>query len=178
MAQRLIGKPLACSCSTIWHLPTRPRDICTGAAGCICTTPIQTLSGVLLATTQGLEHRDYERITAALPQAAGAPYTDATAQAWASVLNGVLPEVKAGMQALMDADVPPPDEVGYEHANERGEVDAEAEAAWLAAQVVVLTAAQAEFALIWQALGWTTVLAAEGWEVMVQEKLNTAGAHP
>ena len=94
------------------------------------------------------------------------------------MLNGVLPEVKAGMQALMDADVPPPDEVGYEHANERGEVDAEAEAAWLAAQVVVLTAAQAEFALIWQALGWTTVLAAEGWEVMVQEKLNTAGAHP
>jgi hypothetical protein len=57
-------------------------------------------------------------------------------------------------------------------------VDAEAEAAWLAAQVVVLTEAQTEFASVWQAQGWTTVLAREGWEVTVQEKLNTAGAHP
>jgi hypothetical protein len=52
------------------------------------------------------------------------------------------------MQELMVADVPPPDEVGYEHANERGEVDAEAEAAWLAAHVVVLTEAQMEYASI------------------------------
>jgi hypothetical protein len=138
----------------------------------------QTLTGVLLATTDGLQHHDYERITPALTHAAGTARTDATAQVWASVLNGVLPEVKAGMQTLMAADVPPPDEVGYEHANDRGEVDAEAEAAWLTAQVVVLTEAQAEFASVWQAQGWTTVLAREGWEVAVQEKLNTAGAHP
>jgi hypothetical protein len=93
------------------------------------------------------------------------------------VLNGVLPEVKAGMQKLMEADVPPPDEVGYEHTNDGGDVDAEAEAAWLAAQMVVLTETQVEFASIWQAQGWTTVLAREAWEVTVQEKLNTAGAH-
>jgi hypothetical protein len=43
---------------------------------------------------------------------------------------------------------------------------------------VVLTEAQAEFVPIWQAQGWSTVLAGEGWEVAVQEKLNTAGAHP
>ncbi len=42
----------------------------------------------------------------------------------------------------------------------------------------VLTEAQIEFASIWQAQGWTSVLAREGWEVAVQEKLNTAGAHP
>jgi hypothetical protein len=78
----------------------------------------------------------------------------------------------------MEADVLPPDEVGYEHAHERGEVDAEAAAAWLAAHVVVLTEAQMESASIWQAQGWTMVLAQEGWEVAVQEKLDPAGAHP
>ena len=82
------------------------------------------------------------------------------------------------MQKLMEADVPPPDEVGYEHANDSGDVDAEAEAAWCAAQVVVLTEAQAEYASIWQAQGWTTVLAQGAWEVTVHEKLTTAGAHP
>jgi hypothetical protein len=137
----------------------------------------QTLTGVLLATMEGLQHHDYEHITLAVTHAAGTPHTDATAQAWASVLNGVLPEVKAGMQRLMEADVPPPDELGYEHVDDRGEVDAEAEAAWLAAHVVVLTEAQMECASIWQARGWTTVLAREGWEVVVQEKLDTAGAH-
>jgi hypothetical protein len=138
----------------------------------------QTLTGVLLATTEGLQHHDYEMITPVGTHAAGTQRTDAKSQAWASVLNGVLPEVKAGMQTLMEADVPPPDEVGYEHANGHGDVDAEAEAAWLAAQLVVLTEAQAEFASIWQAQGWTTVLAREAWEVAVQEKLNTEGAHP
>ncbi len=137
----------------------------------------QTLTGVLLATTEGLQHDDYENITLAVTRAAGTHLTDATSQAWATVLNGVLPEVKAGMQTLMEADVPPPDEVGYEHADDRGEVDAEAEAAWLAAQVVVLTEAQVESASIWQAQGWTTVLVQEGWEVAVQQKLDTAGAH-
>ena len=68
------------------------------------------------------------------------------------MLNGVLPEVKAGMQTLMEADVLPPDQVGYEHAHERGEVDAEA--GRLAAHVVVLTEAQMESASIWQAQGW------------------------
>ena len=95
-----------------------------------------------------MQHHDYETITPALTKAVGTQPTDATSQAWASVLDGVLPEVKAGMQRLMEADVPPPDEVGYEHANDSGDVDAEAEAAWCAAQVVVLTEAQAEYASI------------------------------
>jgi len=138
----------------------------------------QTLTGVLLATTQGLHHHDYETITLAVTTAAGTRPTEATSQAWASVLDRVLPEVKAGMHKLMEADVPPPDEVGYEHANNHGDVDAEAEAAWCAAQVVVLTEAQAEYASLWQAQGWTTVLARETWEVTVHEKLTTAGAHP
>jgi DEAD/DEAH box helicase domain-containing protein len=139
---------------------------------------LQTLTGVLLATTQGLQHHDYEAITLAVTRTVGTQLTDATSQAWASVLDRVLPEVKVGMQKLMEADVPPPDEVGYEHANDSGDVAAEAEAAWCAAQVVVLTAAQAEYAAIWQAQGWTTVLAREAWEVIVHEKLTTAGAHP
>jgi len=138
----------------------------------------QTLTGVLLATTQGLKHHDFETITLAVTKTAGTQPTDATSQAWASALDRVLPEVKAGMQKLMEADVPPPDEVGYEHANDSGDVDAEAEAAWCAVQVVVLTEAQAEYASIWQAQGWTTVLAREAWEVTVHEKLTTAGAHP
>jgi hypothetical protein len=66
--------------------------------------------------------------------------------------------------------------VGYEHANDSGDVDAEAEVAWCAEQVVVLTEAQAEHAAIWQAQGWTTVLAREAWEATVHEKLKTAGA--
>ena len=136
----------------------------------------QTLTGALLATTEGLQHHDYETITLAVTTAAGTQPTDATSQAWASVLDRVLPEVKAGMHKLMEADVPPPDEVGYEHANDSGDVDAEAEVAWCAEQVVVLTEAQAEYAAIWQAQGWTTVLAREAWEVTVHEKLKTAGA--
>jgi DEAD/DEAH box helicase domain-containing protein len=138
----------------------------------------QTLTGILLATMEGLQHHDYETITPAVAKAAAVQPTDATSQAWASVVDGVLPEVKAGMQKLMEADVPPPDEVGYEHANDSGDVDAEAEAAWCAAQVVVLTEAQAEYACIWQTQGWTTVLAQGAWEVAVQAKLKTAGAHP
>ena len=138
----------------------------------------QTLSGVLLATTEGLQQHDYEVITPAVVRAAGTHLVDATSQAWAGVLHRVLPEVKTGMETLMAADVPPPDEVGYEHANDHGEVDAEAEAAWLSAQVVVLTEAQVEFAPIWQARGWTAVLARGAWEVAVHEKLDTAGAHP
>jgi DEAD/DEAH box helicase domain-containing protein len=139
---------------------------------------LQTLSGVLLATRQGLQCGDYELIMSVGTRGTGTPHTDAASQVWASVLNGVLPEVRAGMQRLLEADVPPPDEVGYEHANERGEVDAEAEVAWLAAHVVVLTGAQMECASIWQVQGWTTVLAQEGWEVEVQAKINLAGAHP
>jgi hypothetical protein len=138
----------------------------------------QTLTGVLLATTEGLQHHDYEAITPAVMPVAGTPPMDAAAQAWARVLDRVLPEVKAGMHKLMEADVPPPDEVGYEHANEHGDVDAEAEVAWCAAQVVVLTEAQAEYAAIWQAQGWTTVLAQGAWEVAVHDKLTTAGARP
>jgi hypothetical protein len=137
----------------------------------------QTMTGVLLATTEGLQHHDYRNITPAVTRTTGTQPTDAASQAWAGVLNGVLPEVKAGMQKLMEADVPPPDEVGYEHTNDGGDGDAEAEAAWLAAQMVVLTKVQVEFSSIWQAQGWTTVLAREAWEVTVQEKLNTAGAH-
>jgi hypothetical protein len=138
----------------------------------------QTLTGVLLATTEGLQHHDYETITPAVTQVAGPQPTDAALQAWASVLDRVLPEVRAGMQRLMEADVSPPDEVGYEHASASGDVDAEAEAAWCTAQVVVLTEAQAEYASIWQEQGWTTVLARGAWEVAVQDKLKTAGAHP
>jgi hypothetical protein len=94
------------------------------------------------------------------------------------VLDRVLPEVKAGMLTLMAAEVPPPDEVGYEHASDNGDVDAEAEAAWYAARVVVLTESQSEYAAIWQAQGWTPVLVGESWEVLVHEKLTMAGAHP
>jgi DEAD/DEAH box helicase domain-containing protein len=137
----------------------------------------QTLTGVLLATTEGLLHHDYDPITLTGTTAAGTQPMDAASQVWASVLDRVLPEVKAGMHKLMEADVPPPDEVGYEHANDQGDVDAEAEAAWCVAQVVVLTETQAEYASIWQAQGWTTVLAREAWEVAVREKLTTAGAH-
>jgi DEAD/DEAH box helicase domain-containing protein len=138
----------------------------------------QTLTGVLLATTEGLQHHDYEAITPAVTPVAGTQPMDAATQAWARVLDRVLPEVKAGMHKLMELDVPPPDEVGYEHANEHGDVDAEAESAWCAAQVVVLTEAQAEYTAIWQALGWATVLAHGTWEVIVHDKLTTGGAHP
>ena len=138
----------------------------------------QTLGGVLLVTTTGLHQHDYESLPLVVTSTAGAAPTDATSQAWASVLDRVLPEVKAGMLTLMTAAVPPPDEVGYEHANDSGDVDAEAEAAWYAAQVVVLTGGQAEYASIWHAQGWTPVLAREAWEVIVHEKLTTAGAHP
>jgi DEAD/DEAH box helicase domain-containing protein len=138
----------------------------------------QTLGGVLLATTAGLHQHDYERIPLSVTSTAAAPPTDATSQAWASVLDRVLPEVKAGMLTLMAAEVPPPDEVGYEHASDNGDVDAEAEAAWYAARVVVLTESQSEYAAIWQAQGWTPVLVGESWEVLVHEKLTMAGAHP
>ena len=55
----------------------------------------QTLTGVLLATTQGLQHHDYESITPAVTKVAGRQPPDAASQAWASVLDGVLPEVQS-----------------------------------------------------------------------------------
>ncbi len=66
----------------------------------------QTLTGALLATTEGLQHHDYETITLAVTTAAGTQPTDATSQAWTSVLDRALPEVKAGMQKLLEAGCP------------------------------------------------------------------------
>ena len=137
----------------------------------------QTLTGVLLATTEGLQHHDYETITLAVTKAAGMQPTDALSQAWASVLDRVLPEVKAGMHKLMEADVrhptrwgmsmpttaatsmpkPRPPGVPHRWSSDRGPGG------------VRLHLAGA---------GMDHRAGPGAWEVTVHEKLKTAGAHP
>jgi DEAD/DEAH box helicase domain-containing protein len=89
----------------------------------------QALPGVLLATQNGLDAGDHSGLTisARTRPGAGAPGVANTA-AWQAVISQAMGVLGEGLHALMDAGLPPPDEVGYELEQMDG-VAAEAELA-------------------------------------------------
>jgi len=111
----------------------------------------------------------------------------ALAAGWAQVLDQAVDVVQGGLRLLLGAGVPTP-EVGYELADARGRVIAEAELAWFEARLVVLTEDQVDGAGVWLSHGWTvvslsTLTDAEGdgdpsapaWAQAVVSKIKTGG---
>jgi DEAD/DEAH box helicase domain-containing protein len=129
---------------------------------------LQVLPGFILATREGLEAGDYEHLgSAAGVGTRGELPVLAEDGAWMSVLEQAMEAVRPGLEALSNAGISPPDEIGYERVDERGAVDAEAELAWLVPKIVVLLDSQAEYQKPWEDGGWRVVIAADGWEQSV-----------
>ncbi|NLC36420.1 MAG: DUF1998 domain-containing protein, partial [Alcaligenaceae bacterium] len=143
---------------------------------------MQVLPGMLLTTAEGLDDRDYDALgVVAAGESVPAQAADHTAlqQAWLEALNDVLDELKPGLTALAKAGATVPG-VGYELANEKGAVVADAELAWQTEQLAVLRPDQDDLVSVWQAAGWTTLMLddayaqVEGrpWAVAIAAALN------
>jgi DEAD/DEAH box helicase domain-containing protein len=92
-------------------------------------------------------------------------------------LGEAVAEVGHGLGFLLAGAAPIP-EVGYEGADERGRVFAEAELAWPDHKLVVLTPAQEDQAVAWKAKGWSVFMSSsQGWEgaVLAVLKQETQG---
>lgn len=79
---------------------------------------------------------------------------------WADVMGLVVPELQDILRQLQEANAPIP-EVGYELADDRGSVRAEAEIAWLTQKVAVLVSGQKDYAAIFADAGWQVFSADE-----------------
>lgn len=91
--------------------------------------------------------------------------------AWTEAIEHAIAGLGPGLRALAEAGCPAPDEIGYEHANDAGAVDAEAELAWSASRVVLLAGAQVEYLAGWSALGWQAIAAEGDWVQSVRSAL-------
>jgi DEAD/DEAH box helicase domain-containing protein len=137
----------------------------------------QTLPGILLATQAGLDEGDHSAFTIFSGSSTGAsPQGAVQAAAWTAVIEQAMGSLSQGLQALMDAGLAPPDQVGYE-LEENGEVVAEAELAWLGRKLVLLMATQADGASIWEANGWKAVLADGPWQQQLTDALGAGGSN-
>lgn len=124
----------------------------------------QTLPGVLLATQAGLDAGDHEALTISSGTRPGSGAQGvAHAAAWEEVIDQAMGALAEGLHALMDAGLPPPDEVGFELEQE-GDVVAEAELAWIQRKLVLLMPVHADSAPIWEANGWKTLMAVDDWQ--------------
>jgi DEAD/DEAH box helicase domain-containing protein len=137
---------------------------------------LQTLPGVLLATQNGLDAGDHSGLTisSGTRPGAGAPGAANTA-AWEKVIGQAMDVLGEGLHALMDAGLPPPDEVGYELEQMDG-VAAEAELAWLQRKLVLLMPVHAEGTAVWRANGWKTVVAENDWPQRLSDELVNRAA--
>ncbi len=133
---------------------------------------MQVLPGFLLATREGIDGGDCELLSPAThPSEATAGTGSAEAAAWAAALELAVASVRAGLVSLEAAGAEPP-VVGYEHADGRHQVVAEAELAWPAAKVAVLLESQSEYEPVWVAAGWKAIEASEGWADSVRAQLD------
>ena len=132
----------------------------------------QTLPGILMATQSGLagnDHADLTIVTSVRP-GAGAQGL-AHGAAWEAVLQQTVSVLVDGLNALVHAGLPPPDEVGYE-LEQDGEVAAEAELAWIGRKLVLLMPEQIAYQSFWDAHGWKTVIAEGCWQERLIELLR------
>jgi DEAD/DEAH box helicase domain-containing protein len=101
------------------------------------------------------------------------------AKEWDDAISQTLELLRLGLRQLAALQATPPT-VGYELANERGSVVAEAEMAWPDKSLVLLTADQEDLAFEWSNAGWTALIlsedclqvASEPWVYAVASKLN------
>jgi hypothetical protein len=134
---------------------------------------LQHLPGVFLATKTGLEGGDYKTLavsTSARPAAGAAAAAEQAA--WNDVIAQAMGELSEGLLALAACGAPPPDEVGYELAEDR-DVVAEAELAWTGRKVVLLMRADGEPP--WSSRGWTAIIASAGWPKRIADELKPKG---
>jgi DEAD/DEAH box helicase domain-containing protein len=123
----------------------------------------QTIPGFVLATERGVQAGDYASLAPVSVPVPAAQGLAATLQGvWQSVLDGAVVDVLTGIQRLMAAGVEPP-HVGYEHADDRGIITAEAELAWPQFKLCVLTDSQVEFTETWTNVGWTASTLSDDW---------------
>jgi DEAD/DEAH box helicase domain-containing protein len=133
---------------------------------------LQTLPGILLATQDGLDAGDHSTFSFSKGAVPGSGAQSAVhAAAWAAAIEQAMGSLVQGLLALVDAGLPPPDQVGYE-LEEAGEVIAEAELAWFERRLVLLMPAQNDSATIWQANGWRVVMADDDWQQKLAKALE------
>jgi DEAD/DEAH box helicase domain-containing protein len=136
----------------------------------------QTLPGVLLATKEGVDAGDHEALTISSGTGSGTGASGAAhAAAWEMVVEQAMGILAEGLHALMDAGLPPPDEVGYE-LEQVGDVVAEAELAWIQRKLVLLLPVHADSASVWEANGWKTLMAEDKWQQRLAEELGNRAA--
>ena len=132
----------------------------------------QTLPGCLLATQEGIDAADYATLTVSLDTQPGFDAQGATQAAiWKTVIDQAMNSLGPALRELMDAGSTPPDEVGFELEVE-GEVIAEAELAWRASKLVLLMPENAYGLSVWQANGWNTLVAEDGWQMKVTDAIR------
>lgn len=118
----------------------------------------QALPGMILATESGIQAGDCEMLKPAGAPAAPLPGVvhQGELQEWAELSGLAADVVRPGLRELAMSGAEPPT-VGYELADERGVVVAEAELAWPEHHVVLLTSTQGDMGDAWSKSGWHVV---------------------
>lgn len=143
---------------------------------------LQSLPGIAMATTSGIQAGDMELLKAAPAKPVvhvGSADQAALSQEWVDLLDLTLATLSAGLHELAILGVNPP-VIGHELADDRGMVVAEAEMAWLAEHVVLLTFDQADLNSAWAQAGWevlvldeaTATINSVNWARVAAEKLG------
>ncbi len=129
-----------------------------------------------MTSLTGLQGKDLELLLDADAQlqtsTPAQPSQMARAQEWQDVVKQSLSSLAVGLNALAQAQLTPP-VVGYELADTKGQVVADAELAWVTQQLVVLRADQDDLVSSWEAASWQVVLLDEdGLHVQAQDWHN------
>jgi DEAD/DEAH box helicase domain-containing protein len=143
----------------------------------------QMLQGVLLVTRSAMDAGDcagwLPAVNTHTHSGASSPEQQLLAKEWDDAISQTLEPLRQGLRQLAALQATPP-AVGYELANDRGNVVAEAEMAWSDKFLVLLTADQEDLAVEWSNAGWTALIlsedclqvASEPWVHAVASKLN------
>jgi DEAD/DEAH box helicase domain-containing protein len=146
---------------------------------------LQTLPGMLATTTSGIQAGDLE-VLIATSQKAAAPAGSADqvilSQDWTDVIQTSIEALRLGLRTLAGLGAIAP-VVGHELADARGLVVAEAELAWPAQHLVLLTFGQSDLADVWRTAGWKpfvldeadATVGGETWTESVRAALGFSG---
>jgi DEAD/DEAH box helicase domain-containing protein len=117
----------------------------------------QMLQGMLLATRSAMDEGDcagwLPPLAADAVAGASSPSQQMLAKEWDDVVEQTLQPLRSGLLQLAGWNAPLP-LIGYELADDRGHVVAEAEMAWPDQRLVVLTADQDDLSAGWMKAGW------------------------